>query len=73
VTSKETNFVNRLKRLIRDMPESLELLVRHGHIAVCQTGARETFFNAHGDADNTPDLITVDTYRSRIYPNGESL
>lgn len=70
---QEKRFVTRLKRLIRDMPPSLELLVRHGSIGVCQTGERQKYFDAHGDADNTPVLCDVETYGSRIYPNGESL
>jgi hypothetical protein len=73
VTKAQKDFALRLGRLLRAMPKSVELIVRHGSIDICATGARDKYFAEHGDADNVPTLRNVDTYRLRVYPGGESL
>jgi hypothetical protein len=66
-------WVVELKCLLRRMPKSLELIVRHNSIDVCEAGARTAYFREHGDADNVPTLTSVETLKTRLYPGGESL
>lgn len=73
MTKQERAYVSRLRRLLKDMPASLELIVRYNVISVCAEGSRQEHFDAHGDADNTPELCSVETLGLRIYPGGESL
>lgn len=68
-----SSFTAKLKRLIKEMPSSVEIIVRHNSIDICEAGARQAYFDEHGDADNVPTLENIFTSRTRIYPGGESL
>lgn len=69
----EEKFISRLKRLIRAMPPTLELIVRHGSIDVCATGDRKKYFDAVGHTDMVPTIENISTNKVSIIPGGESL
>lgn len=71
MTKEQKAFIARLKRLLKDIPDSIELIVRYGSIDVCEMGARAAYFDEHGDTDNVPYLENVPT--KRVFPGGESL
>lgn len=71
MSPEEKRWSNRLKRLLKSMPKGLELQVHYGFVQINEAGARDRYFESHGDADNVPhlDQISVD----RVYPCSESV
>lgn len=67
---EEARWVKRIKRVINDMPASLELQVHHDTISVLARGTWASMGEG-GTADNLDEL---DSFKSRhVYPCSESL
>lgn len=64
-------WVGRLKRVLREMPEGLELVVRQGRIAISENGEFYRLMNLHGKSDLYEGADAFPT--ERVYPDGESL
>ena len=69
--SREEKWFRRLRCVLRDMPDDVELLVHHGCIELAEAGARLAEVDRCGNADNTPTIDTFET--DRVYPCGESM
>lgn len=56
-TLAEYRWFRRLRRVLRDMPETVELTVRSsGNVCLNNRGATERCFLRDGRADQTPDI-----------------
>lgn len=67
----EEKWFRRLRRVLREMPEGVELQVHHSMIQMNVAGARQATFEALGCADNVESIDYFDT--RRVYPCSESL
>lgn len=71
MTPEEKRWSSRLRRVLRDMPASIEIQVHQSHIEICQLGAVAKAFERHGDADNPESLDWFQT--ERVRPCSESI
>lgn len=71
MNAAELHWWKQFKRVVKDLPPTLELSVYHASISVCERGARQAAFDRDGHADQTEDFTFVQT--KHIYPNGEAL
>ena len=67
----EKRWFDRLRRVLKDMPNSVEIQVHQNSIQMNRAGAREEEFMRAGNADNVECLAEFNT--KRIYPCSESL
>jgi hypothetical protein len=73
MTPDEHRWFNRLYRVIRDMPKTVEIQVHSNHIQMNRVGATLAAFEKHGDGDNAESLDAFNTTKSRVHPCGESI
>ncbi|KQS74057.1 hypothetical protein ASG25_21535 [Rhizobium sp. Leaf384] len=71
MTPEEKRWSNRLRRVLRDMPASIEIQIHQSHVDICQLGAIQEAFSKRGDVDNVETLDWFQT--ERVYPCSESL
>jgi hypothetical protein len=73
MTPDEKRWFDRLRRVLRDMPKSVEIQVHHGTIQMNRSGAalEAVVGKRLGDADNVEELSFFCT--DRVYPCSESL
>lgn len=65
-------WANRLRRLIKDAPRGIVVLVNHGTMSICDEEIKNEYEDRKGHRDNVPSL--VDVMGSDIFePNSESL
>lgn len=67
----EEKWFRRLRRVLRDMPEGVELQVHQNTIQMNVAGARQATFDAIGCADNVESIDSFQT--TRVYPCSESI
>lgn len=71
MTPEEKRWVDRLRRVLREMPKSLEIQVHQNTISVSRAGARAEAFERDGHADSVAELAHFQT--KRVYPCSESI
>lgn len=71
MSAEGTKWFNRLARLLREMPDDVEVMVHVNTIALCERGARAAEFERSGSADATPTLLELRT--KHVYPCSESI
>lgn len=71
MTQEEERWFTRLRKVLRDMPDTVELQVHHNTIQMNAIGARSAVADQVGDADNVESLDYFTT--KRVYPCSESL
>ncbi|NTJ46552.1 hypothetical protein G6K93_05930 [Agrobacterium rhizogenes] len=71
MTSDEQRWFNRLRRVLIDMPLTVELQVHSGSIQMNREGAREEEFFRTKHVDGVESLAEFQT--KRVYPCSESL
>lgn len=66
----EQRWISRLRRLLKDMPDKVELVAYEGRIAVCESGSLRRHLDT-GNGWGTADYIDKLAHR-RIHTHGES-
>ena len=56
-TAEQARWWKRLNRVIKEMPEGVELLVSDGNIALTHAGETDAYFNVHGHVDNVETML----------------
>lgn len=75
----ETRWWRRFERCIKDMPDSLEIVVGHYHAGVLKRGGQLAYFDAsrdgghYGDADNVIDSAFESVMSRGLLPNSEGM
>ncbi|MGQ4812353.1 hypothetical protein ACCZ74_08650 [Agrobacterium vitis] len=69
--STEEKWFRRLKRVLSDMPSTVEIQVHQNFIQMNHSGAREETFARRGHADEVESISTFGT--KRVYPCSESI
>lgn len=67
----ELRWFRRLQRVLKDMPDTVEIQVHQNTISLVAQGAFETAFAERGDCDNVEEISFFQTRRVR--PCSESL
>lgn len=71
MTREEQRWFSRLRRTLKDMPETVEIQVHQSTIQMNKVGGREEYFLEKGHADGVESL---DEFRTeRVYPCSESI
>lgn len=69
--AKERAWFSKLRRVLRDMPSTVEIQVHQNIIQMNKAGERDRAFERDGHADNVPE---IDHFSSaRVYPCSESV
>lgn len=71
MTPEENRWFNRLRRVLRDMPSTVEIQVHSASIQMNEAGARKEEFSRTGHVDNVESLAEFQT--ERVYPCSESM
>lgn len=71
ITAEEKRWFSRLHRVLRDMPDAVEIQVHSTFIQLNRVGAREEEFARIGHVDCVPSLAEIST--ERVYPCSESM
>lgn len=71
MTPEEKRWFSRLRRVLRDMPDTVEIQVHQNSIHMNREGAREAEFVRTGHVDNVDALGWFSA--GRVYPCSESI
>jgi len=69
--SNEEKWMNRLKRVIDDMPKGYRLFVRHGYCELVSETEKRDVFEANGSHDKCEATESIQT--PRVEPHGEGM
>ena len=73
-TKEERLWWARFHRVLKDMPETLEVLISaHGQVSAAKRGASSAYFDEHTNVDNVPTLPLPIVRVEGIENNGSSL
>ncbi len=68
--AKERAWFSKLRRILREMPATVEIQVHQNIIQMNKAGERDATFERDGHADNVPEIDHFSTHR--VYPCSES-
>ncbi|MND54132.1 hypothetical protein D3C87_908290 [compost metagenome] len=68
--AQERAWFSKLRRVMREMPKTVEIQVHQNVIQMNKAGERDAAFERDGNADNVPEIDHFSSHR--VYPCSES-
>ncbi len=69
--AKERAWFSKLRRVLREMPSSVEIQIHQNFVQMNKAGERAATFDRCGNADSVPEIDSFST--DRVYPCSESV